>query len=121
METAPSTDTLTLPADLLAQIRSEAAKDHRPAADLLRDLLEQGLMERREWQAHAEQERQRARELGIHEPADDEPMTDEYRQAIREKIAQGLASAQQGKLVDGASVFARIRAELDQIEQQERG
>ena len=38
------------------------------------------------------------------------------REEIRKKIAQGLASLQQGKSVDGESVFARIEAELDALE-----
>jgi hypothetical protein len=47
---------------------------------------------------------------------DDVPLTTEYRRTIREKIAQGLESARQGKLVDGEAVFARINADIDELE-----
>jgi len=71
-------------------------------------------------QAHAERERQRAIELGIHDPTDDEPMTEDDRQTIREKIAQGLKSLREGKGTDGAAFFAEMYAELDELERQAR-
>jgi len=111
-------ETLTLPPALLAEIEAAAEQDHLSAADLLRDLVERGLAERREWQAHAERERQRAIDLGIHDPADDEPMTDEYRQDIREKIAQGLKSLRDGRFTDGESFMAKMNAELAELERQ---
>jgi predicted transcriptional regulator len=40
----------------------------------------------------------------------------EYRLALREKIAQGMASARAGRLTDGEAVFARHFAELDALE-----
>ena len=39
----------------------------------------------------------------------------EYQQAIREKVAQGMASAKAGRLVDGEAVFTRLYAELDAL------
>lgn len=39
------------------------------------------------------------------------------KEEIQKKIAQGLASLQQGKGVDGETVFARIEAELAALEQ----
>jgi uncharacterized protein YicC (UPF0701 family) len=117
-ETSP--DTLAIPPALLAELQAEAEKEHRPAAELLRDLVQQGLAERREWQAHAERERQRAIDLGIHDPADDEPMTDEYRQDIREKIAQGLKSLREGRFTDGETFMAKMDAELAELERQGR-
>ena len=59
-----------------------------------------------------------ARALGL--PDDDQPLTDAYRQTLRDKIAQGLTSARQGKLVDGEAVFARIEAELVELDKQDR-
>ncbi len=35
---------------------------------------------------------------------------------IRARIAEGMASANAGRLVDGEAVFARIRAELNERE-----
>jgi hypothetical protein len=112
MTSDPSPESLAIPPGLLAEIQAEAERDHRPAGDVLREVIERGLGALR-WAAHSEAETWRARELGIPEADDDQPMTDAYREAIREKIAQGLASARQGKLVDGPAIFARIRAEND--------
>jgi predicted transcriptional regulator len=112
----PSSNTdLTIPPALAAAIQAVAEDEHRPAADVVRDALE-GYLEGRGWRRRSEQELSRARELGL--PNDDVPLTQEYRQTIREKIAEGLASAQQGRLVDGEAVFARIDAELDELERQ---
>jgi len=117
MKTADGHHPLALPPALLAELEAAANEEHRPVADVARDLIELGLSERR-WQAHAERERQRVRELGL--PDDDQPMTDEYRQVIREKIAAGMASAREGRLVDGETFFARIHAEMDELERQGR-
>jgi len=116
MKFDPSPESLAIPPALLTEIQAEAEKEHRPAGEVLREVIERGLGALR-WAAHAEAESRRARELGLPD-ADDQPMTDAYRETIREKIAQGLASARQGKLVDGPSVFARIRAEMAEIERQ---
>jgi predicted transcriptional regulator len=114
----PDSDTeLTIPPALAAEIKAAAEDEHRPAADVVREALV-GYLENRRWQQHAEQELSRARELGL--PDDDVPLTSEYRPTIREKIAQGLESARQGRLVDGEAVFARIDAELDELERQGR-
>jgi hypothetical protein len=109
MKPTSDSNTFVLPPALLAEVEAAADEEHRPVADLLQDLVERGLGERRR-QARAEKEFQRVRELGL--PDDDQPMTDAYRQTIREKIAAGMESARQGKLVDGDAVFARIRAEM---------
>jgi predicted transcriptional regulator len=114
----PDSDTeLTIPPALAAEIKTVAENEHRPAADVLREVLE-SYLESRRWQRHAEQELSRARKLGL--PDDDVPLTSEYRQTIREKIAQGLQSARQGRLVDGEAVFARIDVEVDELERQRR-
>jgi len=117
MKDDTSPDSLTIPPALLAEIQAEADKENRPAGDVLREVIERGLGQLR-WKAHAESELQQARALGLPDAHDDLPVTDEYRQAIGEMIAQGLESARQGKLVNGPSVFARIRAEMAEIEQQ---
>jgi hypothetical protein len=98
-----------LPPALLAEVAAAADEEHRPVADVMRELVERGLGARGS-QAHAEKELQRARELGL--PDDTQPITDEYRQTIREKIAAGMEDARQGRLVDGDAVFARIRTEM---------
>jgi hypothetical protein len=45
----------------------------------------------------------------------------EYRSVLREKIAQGMASARAGRLTDGEAVFARHFAELDALEADAHG
>jgi predicted transcriptional regulator len=115
-----SVDRLAIPPALLAEVKAAAAQERRPVADVLRDLVELGLAERREWMAHAEKGRQRSIDLGIHDPEDDEPMTDEYRQDIREKIAQGLKSLREGRYIDGETFMAKMDAELAELERQGR-
>ena len=39
-----------------------------------------------------------------------------YKEGIREKIAAGLKSIDEGRVVDGDQVFARLEAELDELE-----
>ena len=51
----------------------------------------------------------------------DEAPSPEYRLALRDKIAQGMASAHAGRLTDGEAVFARHYAELDALEADARG
>jgi hypothetical protein len=119
MKTSGGSTSLVLPPALLAEVQAVADAEHRPAAELLRDLVERGLSERR-WKVHAEKERQHAIDLGIHDPADDEPMTDAYRQTIRGKIAQGLTSLREGNGTDGEVFFGEMYAELDELERQGR-
>lgn len=108
---------LTLPPALLAEVKAAADEEHRPVDEVLRDLVEQGLGERR-WKAHVEKERQRARELGL--PDDDQPITDDYRRALREKIAQGVRSLREGKGTDGEAFMARMDSELAELERHGR-
>jgi hypothetical protein len=120
MKPESALDSLAIPPALLADVKAAAERAQRPVADVLREVVEQGLAERRQWQAHAERERDHARAFGIHEPADDLPMTDAYRQTMREKIAQGLQSLREGKGTEAGSFFAEIYAELDELAQQGR-
>ena len=113
-----SSESLSIPAALLAEINAAADEEHRPAGDVLRDLVEQGLIERRQWKAEAERETQRARELGIDDAAAELPISDEYRQNIREKIAQGVTSLREGRFTDGESFMATVDAELAGLERQ---
>jgi hypothetical protein len=43
-------------------------------------------------------------------------MSDEYRQAIRGKIARGLQSLRNGKATDGETFMAKMDAELAELE-----
>ena len=49
MKTTPGSAGLTLTPALLAEIQAEAGEQHRPAADVLRDIVAHGLEEMR-WQ-----------------------------------------------------------------------
>lgn len=49
-----------LPPSLLAEVEAAANEEHRPVADVLRDLVERGLKDRR-WEAHAGKEHRRVR------------------------------------------------------------
>jgi hypothetical protein len=110
----PDNETLiSIPPALAAEVQTIADEEHRPAADVLRDLLERGLDERR-WAMRADQESARARALGIQN--DDVPLTDEYRQTLREKIAQGARSLREGRATDGEVVMARMDDELAELE-----
>jgi hypothetical protein len=104
-----------LPPALAAEVEAAAQEDHRAVDDVLRDIIEHGLSERR-WKAHAAKEHQRAREAGL--PDDDRPMNDEYRQSFRGKIAQGLQSLRDGKGTDGEAFMAKMDAELAELERQ---
>jgi hypothetical protein len=117
MKPVSDSNAFVLPPALLAEVEAAADEEHRPIAEVVRDLVESGLGARR-WQPHAEKEFQRARELGI--PDDTEPMTAAYRQSIREKIARGVQSLREGRVVDGPSVMARIDAEMAERERQGR-
>ena len=117
MKPAGENGSLTIPAPLLAELQAAAEEEHRPAGDVLRDILEHGLEQRR-WRVHADKERQRAGELCL--PEDDQPMTDAHRQTIREKIAEGVQSLRKGKAVDGEAFMARLDAELAEPERQSR-
>jgi hypothetical protein len=120
MKPEPSPNTFDIPPALRAEIETAAEQENRPATGVLRDLVERGVAERRERQAHAARERQRAIDLGLHDPADDQPMSEEYRRCIQEKIVQGLKSLGEGKGTDGEALFAEMYAELDELERQGR-
>jgi predicted transcriptional regulator len=109
--------TLALTPALQAKVEEAAAEEHRPAGEVLNDAVERYLR-LEHGRLHAEWETRQARELGL--PADDRPLTPEYRRTIGEKIDQGMESARQGRLVDGEAVFARIEAELVELERNGR-
>lgn len=106
---------LALSPALLAEVEAAADEEHRPISDVLRDLVEYGLGERR-WKVHAEKERQRGLEEGL--PDDALPLTEAYRQGLREKIAEGVRSLREGDIVDGESFMADMEAELAALERQ---
>jgi hypothetical protein len=113
-------DALAIPPDLLAAIQAEAEAIRRPADDVLRDVIEIGLSQQR-WQSHVEQATRRAHEAGLPDEADDGKMSDEYRQDIRAKIAQGVRSLREGRVTDGPGFMARMDAELADLEREGRG
>ena len=107
---------LAIPPALWAEIEAAADEQHRPAADVVREALE-GYLEGRRWRRHSEGEQARALALGL---SDDGPLTGEYREAIRGKIAQGLRSLREGKGTDGETFFAEMEAEFEELERQGR-
>jgi hypothetical protein len=116
MKPTGETHSFVLPPALLAEVEAAANEEHRPVDDVLRDLVEQGLSERR-WKLHSEQEYRRARELGLPD-VDDQPMSDKYRRSLREKIAQGMQSIREGRVGDGDAFMTRMNAELAELERQ---
>jgi hypothetical protein len=104
-----------LPEARWAEVEAAAVDEHRAVDDVVRDLIERGLNERR-WKLHAAQEQGRARTMGV--PDDDVPLGDDYRQAIRAKVAQGVRSLREGKGADGESFMAAMDAELAELERQ---
>jgi hypothetical protein len=45
---------------------------------------------------------------------------DEYRQDLREKIAQGMQSLREGRVTDGEAFMAKMNAELVELQRQEQ-
>ncbi len=115
MKSTDGAYSFALPEALWAEVEATAFDEHRAVDDVLRDLIERGLNERR-WKAHAAQEHERARAMGL--PDDDAPVTDEYRQTTRAKIAAGMGSLKAGRSTDGESFMAAIDAELAELERQ---
>jgi hypothetical protein len=64
--------------------------------------------------------RQHAREFGVHEPAYDLPMTDNYRPSVCENLAKDPKSLRENKGADGEAFFAEMYAEFDALQQQGR-
>ena len=110
-----SIEDFALPPGLLAAIEAVASDERRPAADIVREALERYLSQHEALHETPIQ----ARALGL--PDDDEPVTEAYRSAVRAKIAQGLASAKAGRLVDGEAVFSRLFKVLEKPERSDRG
>lgn len=79
-------------------------------AELVSDLVARGLDERR-WHVQVRDEQIRSADLGLTE--DSPAGADDHGGLLRDKISQGLKSAQRGWLVDGDAVFARLMGELD--------
>jgi hypothetical protein len=115
MKSTANDNSVVLPEALWAEVEAAAVDEHRPVDEVVRDLIEQGMNERR-WKLHAAQERGRARALGL--PEDDDPITDDYRRIIRAKIGQGVKSLRDGRGTDGESFMAAMDAELAELERQ---
>ncbi len=102
-------DSLLLPPALQTEVEALAAEEHRPAVDVLRELVERGL-EARRWKAYLEADAGGSAQLP----------SDEYRQVLRDKIARGMKSLRDGEGADGEAFMARMDAELAELEQQGR-
>ena len=66
MKSETSPDSLAIPPALLAEVKAEADKEHVPANDVLREIIEKGLEERR-WQKVVAYGAERAKALGLTE------------------------------------------------------
>lgn len=75
--------TLAIPPTLLAEIRATADEEHRSAEDVLKDLIERGLEERR-WQRLLAYGGERAKRLGLTD-ADVPRLIAESRQENRQR------------------------------------
>lgn len=58
------------------------------------------------------------REARVGLPDDDVPLTEQHRQTMRDKIAQGVRSLREGNGTDGEAFFARMEADFEDLEQQ---
>ncbi len=83
MKTGADIETLDIPACLLAEIRADAEKEQRPAAEVLRNVIERGLEEHR-WQRVQAHGAERAKALGLTGAAQRQPV-------IRVTVAQFMA------------------------------
>jgi len=115
MKPTANGNSLVLPEALWAEVEAAAVDERRTVDDLVRDLIENGLKERRR-KLHAAQEHARARAMGL--PNDDFPLTNDYRRTIRAKVARGVQSLRDGKGADGESFMAAMDAELAELERQ---
>lgn len=115
MRSTANDNSVVLPEALWAEVEAAAVDEHRPVDEVVRDLIEQGLNERR-WKLHAAQEYGRARAMDL--PEDDAALTDDYRRIARAKIAQGVQSLRDGKGTDGETFMAAMDAELAELERQ---
>ncbi len=118
MTVAPESnrESLVLPSELQAELQAAADDEQRPAVDVLRDALTLYRQSRR--LLHSSDHDRGVREFAL--PGDDVPLTPEYRQIIRGKIAAGMQSLREGKGTDGETFFARLEAEFDELERQQR-
>jgi hypothetical protein len=66
MKADTSPDTLAVPPALLAEIQADADKEHLPAGDVLREVIERGLEQRR-WHRVLAYGADRAKALGLTE------------------------------------------------------
>jgi len=66
MDTNVDNCLLPIPSSLIEAVRAMAAEEQRPAADVVRDILEKGLKDRR-WQRTLAYGQERARALGLTE------------------------------------------------------
>jgi hypothetical protein len=117
METSGGNNPVAFPPALMTERQAAADQQHRPIAEVVRELVEEGLEERHR-RAHVEQERLHARERGLLDTG--QPLTEEYRQTIHEKISQGLHSLREGKGTDGKTFFTELYSELEALDQQGR-
>ncbi len=115
MKTGGNDAPLAIPAALLAQIRATADAENRTADEVLPDIIEGGLEERR-WKALARRDSQRARALGL---VHDDPVgTGEDQATLRAKIGAGMASLRAGGSTDGEAFMAQMDADPAEIERQ---
>jgi hypothetical protein len=114
MKPGSNAQILILPG-LATELQAAADEERRSAAEVVCDALE-GYLEARRWRLSADKELARTRELDL--PDDDVLLTEQPRQTMREKIAQGLCSLREGKGTDGEAFFARIEAEFEDLERQ---
>jgi hypothetical protein len=117
MEHDRADTSFVLPPALLAEVKAAAGEERRPVDDLVREWVERGLDARR-FKRLAETEIQRGRAHGL--PDDSFPLTDEYRQDLRQKIAQGAQSLRAGRTTDGEAFMVRLDAELAAVDEQKQ-
>ncbi len=106
---------IVLPPALLAEVEEAARQAHLPVAELVRELVEQGLGAR-QWITHVENERQRARTLGL--PEGEAAALGVDAPSAEACIAKGMHSLREGRSTDGDTFMAELDFELAELERQ---
>jgi hypothetical protein len=115
MEASMQDIRVSLPPLLRAEVEEAARQAHLPVAELVRELVAQGLGAR-QWIMHVENERERARTLGL--PEGEAAALGVDAPSAEACIAKGMHSLREGRSSDGDTFMAELDVELAELERQ---